>query len=96
MTKAVDLCAAPGSWSQVLAKRLKGVDGAKIVAVDLQAMAPLPGVIQMQGDITKVIKGSNNRTIKTAKLYTATRVYPEYVLNITYCIFILRFLQLRQ
>ena len=30
------------------------MDGAKIVAVDLQAMAPLPGVIQMQGDITKV------------------------------------------
>ncbi|PIN99469.1 hypothetical protein AB205_0197980 [Aquarana catesbeiana] len=26
----------------------------KIVAVDLQAMAPLPGVIQIQGDITKV------------------------------------------
>ena len=37
-----------------LAKRLKGVEDAKIVAVDLQAMAPLPGVIQMQGDITKV------------------------------------------
>lgn len=27
---------------------------AKIVAVDLQAMAPLPGVTQIQGDITKV------------------------------------------
>ena len=26
----------------------------KIVAVDLQAMAPLPGVVQIQGDITKV------------------------------------------
>ena len=26
----------------------------KIVAVDLQQMAPLPGVIQIQGDITKV------------------------------------------
>jgi tRNA (cytidine32/guanosine34-2'-O)-methyltransferase len=25
----------------------------KIVAVDLQAMAPIPGIIQMQGDITK-------------------------------------------
>ncbi|BFZ23602.1 hypothetical protein BsWGS_26641 [Bradybaena similaris] len=52
----VDLCAAPGSWSQVLAKKLRG-DGsksdAKIVAVDLQAMAPIPGVIQIQGDITK-------------------------------------------
>ena len=27
---------------------------AKIVAVDLQAMAPIPGVLQIQGDITKV------------------------------------------
>lgn len=28
----------------------------KIVAVDLQAMAPLPGVTQIQGDITKVMR----------------------------------------
>ncbi|CAH1239578.1 FTSJ1 [Branchiostoma lanceolatum] len=57
--KVVDLCAAPGSWSQVLSKRLRGEgkqkrDDVKIVAVDLQAMAPIPGVIQIQGDITKV------------------------------------------
>lgn len=26
----------------------------KIVAVDLQPMAPLPGVIQIQGDITEI------------------------------------------
>ncbi|XP_053328779.1 putative tRNA (cytidine(32)/guanosine(34)-2'-O)-methyltransferase [Spea bombifrons] len=56
--RAVDLCAAPGSWSQVLSRKLRGAnEGAtdvKIVAVDLQAMAPLPGVIQIQGDITKV------------------------------------------
>uniref|UniRef100_A0A3B3Q4P0 Putative tRNA (cytidine(32)/guanosine(34)-2'-O)-methyltransferase n=1 Tax=Paramormyrops kingsleyae TaxID=1676925 RepID=A0A3B3Q4P0_9TELE len=44
--RAVDLCAAPGSWSQEK-------EQAKIVAVDLQAMAPLPGVTQIQGDITK-------------------------------------------
>jgi tRNA (cytidine32/guanosine34-2'-O)-methyltransferase len=52
----LDLCAAPGSWSQVLSREL-GTDrdpdnGAKVVAIDLQAMAPLPGVIIMQGDIT--------------------------------------------
>ncbi|XP_030403191.1 putative tRNA (cytidine(32)/guanosine(34)-2'-O)-methyltransferase isoform X3 [Gopherus evgoodei] len=57
--RAVDLCAAPGSWSQVLSRKLKGGAGegpesVKIVAVDLQAMAPLPGVVQIQGDITKV------------------------------------------
>lgn len=56
--KVVDLCAAPGSWSQVLTKKLyqppNNAEDVKIVAVDLQAMAPLPGVIQIQGDITKV------------------------------------------
>ena len=59
VSKVVDLCAAPGSWSQVLARKLRGdeksAENAKIVAVDLQAMAPIPGVIQIQGDITKVI-----------------------------------------
>ncbi|KAI7879003.1 FtsJ-domain-containing protein [Lichtheimia hyalospora FSU 10163] len=58
--RAVDLCAAPGSWSQVLSKKLADNHAKnpqeqepKIVAVDLQAMAPLDGVIQLQGDITK-------------------------------------------
>lgn len=62
VTRAVDLCAAPGSWSQVLTKKLhetitnypKNIGKVKIVAVDLQAMAALPGVIQIQGDITKL------------------------------------------
>lgn len=58
VTRAVDLCAAPGSWSQVLSKKLyenkKDGENVKIIAVDLQAMAPLPGVIQLQGDITKL------------------------------------------
>ncbi|KAJ2690046.1 tRNA (uridine-2'-O-)-methyltransferase trm7 [Coemansia spiralis] len=56
VTRAVDLCAAPGSWSQVLGKELKknSSEVPQIVAVDLQAMAPLPGVIQIQGDITKL------------------------------------------
>ncbi|CAG8788829.1 14094_t:CDS:2 [Racocetra persica] len=57
--RAVDLCAAPGSWSQVFSKKLNEIRPEdaplpKIVAVDLQAMAPLEGVIQIQGDITKV------------------------------------------
>jgi len=54
--RAVDLCAAPGSWSQVLSKKLRPLGNEtdiKIVAVDLQDMAPLPGVIQLKGDITK-------------------------------------------
>jgi tRNA (cytidine32/guanosine34-2'-O)-methyltransferase len=53
--RAVDLCAAPGSWSQVLSKQLYGgasSDDVAIVAVDLQEMAPIEGVTQLQGDIT--------------------------------------------
>lgn len=49
-TRAVDLCAAPGSWSQVLVKRLP--TGSRIVAVDLQPMAPITGVHLITGDIT--------------------------------------------
>jgi len=59
--RAVDLCAAPGSWSQVLAKKLReqwdptsGAPEPKIVAVDLQEMAPIPGVISFKGDITSM------------------------------------------
>ncbi|KNC49975.1 tRNA (Uridine-2'-O-)-methyltransferase TRM7 [Thecamonas trahens ATCC 50062] len=86
--RVVDLCAAPGSWSQVLSHKLvsglplsssetnvlrrepaessadadvaagaaasAGGEPAKIVAVDLQDMAPLPGVTQLKGDITKL------------------------------------------
>ena len=104
-TRVVDLCAAPGSWSQVLSrtlikgesfgrrawaermtrlarakeqlksmppggsvyahtsfeisdsdddvsKQLKPRGDVKIVAIDLQPMAPLPGVIQLKADIT--------------------------------------------
>ena len=60
VTHAVDLCAAPGSWSQVLANRLykddeerkNSKDALRVVSVDLQEMAPIDGVGIVQGDIT--------------------------------------------
>lgn len=47
----VDLGAAPGGWSQVAAKRV-GNTG-RVVAIDLLAMEPVPGVDFVQGDFTK-------------------------------------------
>lgn len=63
VNRAVDLCAAPGSWSQVLARKLNdretipghvqsGSSETKIIAVDIQTMAPIDGVTLIQGDIT--------------------------------------------
>jgi 23S rRNA (uridine2552-2'-O)-methyltransferase len=46
----VDLGAAPGGWSQVLATRI-GAAGT-IVAIDLLAMEPVAGVTFIQGDFT--------------------------------------------
>lgn len=57
VSRVVDLCAAPGSWSQVLASKLGSSDNTsdsapRIVSVDLQEMAPIPGVLSIVGDIT--------------------------------------------
>jgi len=44
----VDLGAAPGSWSQVAAARVR--PGGKVIAVDLLAVAPISGVTVLKGD----------------------------------------------
>lgn len=44
----VDLGAAPGGWSQYAVKQLSG--NARIVALDILPMEPLPGVEFIQGD----------------------------------------------
>jgi 23S rRNA (uridine2552-2'-O)-methyltransferase len=48
---AVDLGAAPGSWSQVLRERLG--PRATIVSIDLLPMPGMPGVVVIQGDIER-------------------------------------------
>lgn len=55
MTRVVDLCAAPGGWSQVIVERLRAASLERefaVVAVDLMEMAPLEHVAQLKGDIT--------------------------------------------
>jgi 23S rRNA (uridine2552-2'-O)-methyltransferase len=45
----IDLGAAPGSWSQVVAERL-GTNSGRIIALDILPMEPIPGVRFLQGD----------------------------------------------
>lgn len=55
-TNIVDLCAAPGSWSQYIARRLRELQREKeatVVAIDLQAIAPIEGIVMLQRDITR-------------------------------------------
>ncbi|MEL0083029.1 MAG: RlmE family RNA methyltransferase [Gammaproteobacteria bacterium] len=44
----VDLGAAPGGWSQVASRRLKG--GGQVIALDLLAIEPMDGVNLIRGD----------------------------------------------
>lgn len=69
---AVDLCAAPGSWSQVLSRRLYlpavragEAHPPKIVAVDLQPMAPIEGVTQLQ------VRGTDQAGIREEAVLSA-------------------------
>ena len=49
----VDLCAAPGSWTQMLRILKKSNPNAKIVSVDIQHIVPIEGVTIIKGDITR-------------------------------------------
>jgi 23S rRNA (uridine2552-2'-O)-methyltransferase len=49
----VDLGAAPGGWSQIAAQRVGSAAGkGRVVALDLVEMAPVPGVTQLNLDMT--------------------------------------------
>lgn len=45
----VDLCAAPGGWSQVAVEKVKN---GKIISIDIQEMSAIDGVDILLGDIT--------------------------------------------
>lgn len=55
--RIVDLCAAPGAWTEVCQLRTTvdnaSSSSASIVAVDLQSMNPIDGVQFIKGDITR-------------------------------------------
>jgi len=45
----VDLGAAPGSWSQVIAQRVR--PGGRVIALDILPMDPIAGVVIVAGDL---------------------------------------------
>ena len=48
----VDLGAAPGGWSQVAAQRVRGEGKGRVIAADLSAIEPVPGVEVLALDVT--------------------------------------------
>lgn len=49
--RVVDLGAAPGSWSQVVAARVKADQNkGRVIAIDMHGMDPLPGVVIFKQD----------------------------------------------
>lgn len=63
----VDLGSAPGSWSQVAIKRLKGTG--RVIALDILEMPPIAGVEFIEGDfredevLKKLEKSLNNQPV---------------------------------
>src|SRR4029078_10139842 len=42
--RVVDLGAAPGGWSQIAAQRVGATEQGRVIAIDILAMEPVPGV----------------------------------------------------
>lgn len=121
VTRVVDLCAAPGGWTEVLsdvlvtnraraeeaaAQAAKAAAAAQpepaaaavvtapspassspvtIVAVDLQAMAPLPGVVVIQGDLTRTSTAVQIRAALGADVDPATGVSTPALAELVVC-----------
>ena len=80
--KAIDIGAAPGGWSQVLAEKLNKEEGENnVIAVDLLKIEPLQGVKFIHGDVKEdniIEKISNELDYQKADIILSDAV-PEFV-----------------
>ena len=58
----IDIGAAPGSWSQYVAKTAKS---GRLISIDLKEMEPIGNTVQIQGDFTE--KGTQEKIKKNIK-----------------------------
>jgi 23S rRNA (uridine2552-2'-O)-methyltransferase len=78
--RVVDLGAAPGGWSQVAAMRVGAPLHGRVVAVDLLAMEPVPGVDFMQLDF---LDSTAPERLKAALGGSADAVFSDMAANAT-------------
>ena len=81
----VDLCAAPGGFSQVCSKRLKSKKSKKIISVDLQEIAPIEDVDILMGDITnqetlqKILELSENKKVDLSNVKFTNNLISKFI-----------------
>ena len=73
----IDLGAAPGSWSQYVAKTVKS---GKLISVDLKKMEPIGNTVQICGDFTEV---NIQNKIKTLIINKVDLVISDMAVNTT-------------
>ena len=61
----IDICAAPGSWSQYASKVIKN---GKLISIDLKSMEKIENTIQIKGDFTELSIQNQIKEILTKKI----------------------------
>jgi len=84
----VDLCAAPGSWSQIISQKLSErgfkqseTNEVRGISVDLQEIAPIENMHHIQGDITK--KSTLDKVLELFKGHKAQLVVCDGAPDVT-------------
>ena len=76
----IDIGAAPGSWSQYVAKVVKS---GKIISIDLKEMENIVNTTQIKGDFTSIdIQNQIKKKNIMPRLYTNLKLPPYYIFQL--------------